>query len=87
MYVVMSSEPDASLLTRSIDEPDCFALLFDRHFARVYRYLRRRLGDELARSWRRRRSCRRSARGRVSPRARGGRCSPGCTGSRAISCG
>jgi RNA polymerase sigma-70 factor (ECF subfamily) len=44
----MSSESDASVLRRSIDQPDCFALLFDRHFARVHRYLRRRLGDELA---------------------------------------
>jgi RNA polymerase sigma factor (sigma-70 family) len=48
MYAVMSSEPDASVLSRSIDQPDCFALLFDRHFAQVYRFLRRRLGDELA---------------------------------------
>jgi RNA polymerase sigma factor (sigma-70 family) len=48
MYAVMSSEPDASVLRRSIDQPDCFALLFDRHFAQVHRYLRRRLGDELA---------------------------------------
>lgn len=48
MHEVMSSEPDASVLRRSIDQPDCFALLFDRHFAEVYRYLRRRLGDELA---------------------------------------
>jgi RNA polymerase sigma factor (sigma-70 family) len=44
----MSSESDVSVLTRSIEEPDCFAALFDRHFAEVYRYLRRRLGDELA---------------------------------------
>jgi hypothetical protein len=44
----MSSEPDASVLRRSIDQPDCFALLFDRHFAEVHPYLRRRLGDELA---------------------------------------
>jgi RNA polymerase sigma factor (sigma-70 family) len=44
----MSSEPDASVLARSIDQPDCFAVLFDRHFAHVYRYLRRGLGDELA---------------------------------------
>jgi RNA polymerase sigma factor (sigma-70 family) len=48
MYAVMSSEPDASVLRRSIDQPECFAVLFDRHFARVHRYLRRRLGDELA---------------------------------------
>jgi RNA polymerase sigma-70 factor (ECF subfamily) len=44
----MSSEPDASVLRRSIDQPDCFALLFDRHFTQVHRFLRRRLGDELA---------------------------------------
>ena len=44
----MSSEPDASVLRRSIDQPECFAVLFDRHFARVHGYLRRRLGDELA---------------------------------------
>jgi RNA polymerase sigma factor (sigma-70 family) len=44
----MSSESDASVLRRSIDQPDCFALLFDRHFVQVHRYLRRRLGDELA---------------------------------------
>jgi RNA polymerase sigma factor (sigma-70 family) len=47
-YGVMSSESDSDVLRRSIDEPDCFAVLFDRHFARLYRYLRRRLGDELA---------------------------------------
>jgi RNA polymerase sigma-70 factor, ECF subfamily len=45
---VMSSESDASVMRRSIDEPDCFALLFDRHFAQLHRYLRRRLGDKLA---------------------------------------
>jgi RNA polymerase sigma factor (sigma-70 family) len=44
----MSSESDAGVLRRSIDEPDCFAVLFDRHFGPVHRYLRRRLGDELA---------------------------------------
>jgi DNA-directed RNA polymerase specialized sigma24 family protein len=48
MYALMSQESDASVLRRSIDEPDCFALLFDRYFADVYRYLRRRLGGELA---------------------------------------
>jgi RNA polymerase sigma factor (sigma-70 family) len=47
-YAVMTSEPDASALSRSIDQPECFAVLFDRHFARVHGYLRRRLGDELA---------------------------------------
>lgn len=44
----MGSESDASVLRRSIDEPECFAALFDRYFAGLHRYLRRRLGDELA---------------------------------------
>jgi len=44
----MSAESDGSVLRRSIEQPDCFAVLFDRHFAEVHRYLRRRLGDELA---------------------------------------
>jgi hypothetical protein len=44
----MSSESDASVLRRSIDQPDCFGALFDRHFGQAYRYLHRRLGDELA---------------------------------------
>lgn len=37
-----------SVLRHSIDQPGCFAVLFDRHFAQVHRYLGRRLGDELA---------------------------------------
>jgi RNA polymerase sigma-70 factor (ECF subfamily) len=44
----MSSDSDATLLRRSIEQPDAFAELFDRHFPAVHRYLRRRLGDELA---------------------------------------
>lgn len=44
----MTSESDASVLRRSIDQPDCFGVLFNRYFAQVHRYLRRRLGDELA---------------------------------------
>ena len=44
----MSPEPDASVLRRSIEQPECFAELFDRHFGGVHRFLRRRLGDDLA---------------------------------------
>lgn len=36
----MTSEPDVTVLRRSIDQPDWFAVLFDRHFAQVHRYLR-----------------------------------------------
>ena len=39
---------DAEVLERSIAEPELFALVFDRHHAAVHRYLRRRLGTELA---------------------------------------
>jgi hypothetical protein len=35
---VMSSESDASVLSGSIDQPECLAVLFDRPFARVHRY-------------------------------------------------
>ena len=37
--------PDAELVARSIEAPECFALLFDRHAAAVHRYLGRRVGD------------------------------------------
>src|SRR4051812_11503401 len=38
---------DGELIARSLDEPECFAVLFDRHAAAVHRYLGRR-GGELA---------------------------------------
>ena len=37
--------PDAVLVARSIEAPEGFALLFDRHAAAVHRYLGRRVGD------------------------------------------
>ena len=37
--------PDADLVARSIDEPELFAALFDRHAGEVHRYLGRRVGD------------------------------------------
>lgn len=39
---------DAALIERSIGEPDCFAWLFDRHAAAIYRYIARRLGPDAA---------------------------------------
>ena len=40
-----SAPSDAELMTRSLDDPDAFAPLFDRHAAAVHRYLGRRVGD------------------------------------------
>lgn len=39
---------DAELIARSCREPGLFEPLFERHFAAVYRYLRRRVGDASA---------------------------------------
>jgi RNA polymerase sigma factor (sigma-70 family) len=39
---------DAALIERSIREPGCFALLFDRHAPAIYRYIARRLGPDAA---------------------------------------
>ncbi len=39
---------DSALIEQSLDRPDAFAVLFDRHFDAVHRYARRRLVPELA---------------------------------------
>ncbi|WP_432071110.1 RNA polymerase sigma factor [Streptomyces sp. AA1529] len=39
---------DASVIARSRDEPEAFAVLFDRHADAVHRYAARRLGGEVA---------------------------------------
>ena len=39
---------DASLIERSRDDPEVFALLYDRYAAHVYRYVCRRLGVQAA---------------------------------------
>lgn len=39
---------DAALLAQSVDQPDCFAALFDRHAPTLYRYIARRLGPDAA---------------------------------------
>jgi RNA polymerase sigma factor (sigma-70 family) len=39
---------DTDLISASLVEPERFAELFDRHFPAIHRYLRRRVGSELA---------------------------------------
>ena len=39
---------DAAVLARSQHEPTAFAAIFDRHAAEVYRFLARRVGEQLA---------------------------------------
>ncbi len=48
-YGVMSSEPDASVLRRSIDDPDCFGVLFDFTSQRAATDARRRLVEQVER--------------------------------------
>jgi RNA polymerase sigma-70 factor (ECF subfamily) len=45
---VDAADEDAQIVRRSVDEPDRFAELFERHFADVHRYAARRLGDTIA---------------------------------------
>jgi hypothetical protein len=39
---------DAEVIERSLLEPEMFGTIFERHFSRICRYLRRRLGGALA---------------------------------------
>ncbi|MFI9597675.1 RNA polymerase sigma factor [Nonomuraea sp. NPDC052265] len=39
---------DINVVERSLDDPELFALLYDRYFTEVYRYLAARLGREQA---------------------------------------
>jgi RNA polymerase sigma factor (sigma-70 family) len=41
-------DTDALAISRSLTDPEQFEVVFDRHFARIHRYLRRRVGSELA---------------------------------------
>ncbi|MER7011027.1 RNA polymerase sigma factor [Saccharopolyspora sp. NPDC000359] len=41
-------EDDASIIGRSARDPDCFAVIFDRHAAVIHRYLARRVGGDFA---------------------------------------
>lgn len=43
-----AAETDAEVIARSLDRPQRFEAIFDRHASAIYRYLRRRVGDHLA---------------------------------------
>jgi RNA polymerase sigma factor (sigma-70 family) len=43
-----AAETDAEVITSSLDRPERFEAIFDRHAPAVYRYLRLRLGHHLA---------------------------------------
>jgi RNA polymerase sigma factor (sigma-70 family) len=42
----MEVRSDAEAIAASVDRPDEFVLIFDRHFAAVYRFVARRLGAD-----------------------------------------
>src|SRR5216683_36094 len=44
----MDSPSDAEVIGRSVDEPEAFGLVYDRHAATVLRFLGRRVGVEAA---------------------------------------
>ena len=44
----MNSPSDAEVIGRSLDEPEAFGLIYDRHAATVLRFLGRRTGAEVA---------------------------------------
>jgi RNA polymerase sigma factor (sigma-70 family) len=46
--VADSGADDAALIERSRHEPDQFAVIYDRHFAEIYRYVARRIGGQVA---------------------------------------
>jgi RNA polymerase sigma-70 factor (ECF subfamily) len=41
-------ETDADLIGQACRSPECFAVLFDRHYGHIYSYAARRLGRDLA---------------------------------------
>ena len=49
---------DAEVIGRSLDEPEAFGLIYDRHAATVLRFLGRRVGAEVAEGLIGRASCR-----------------------------
>jgi RNA polymerase sigma-70 factor (ECF subfamily) len=46
--LVAESASDASLIAASVRSPERFAVVFDRHFTAIHRYLARRAGREVA---------------------------------------
>jgi RNA polymerase sigma-70 factor (ECF subfamily) len=45
---MVNSPSDAEVISRSLDEPEAFGLVYDRHAATVLRFLGRRVGAEVA---------------------------------------
>ena len=43
-----SAETDAELIAASVARPERFEAIFDRHASAIHRYLRRRVGDQVA---------------------------------------
>jgi RNA polymerase sigma-70 factor (ECF subfamily) len=48
MHVFPVSDSDATAITRSLREPECFATVFDRYYSRIHGYVARRLGQSVA---------------------------------------
>jgi RNA polymerase sigma factor (sigma-70 family) len=48
MTSATSATTDADVIAASVDWPDGFAVVFDRHYRKIYAYVARRLGDGLA---------------------------------------
>lgn len=44
----MAPRTDAEAIAASLSEPRAFVAVFDRHFDAIHRYLRRRVGKEIA---------------------------------------
>jgi RNA polymerase sigma-70 factor (ECF subfamily) len=44
----VDSRSDAEVIGRSLDQPEAFGLIYDRHAATVLRFLGRRVGAEVA---------------------------------------
>jgi RNA polymerase sigma-70 factor (ECF subfamily) len=48
MHTTVTMPADAQIIAASLEEEERFALIFDRHFGAIHRYLHRRVGKELA---------------------------------------
>jgi RNA polymerase sigma-70 factor, ECF subfamily len=46
--LVRSPDSDAAVIERSRGEPERFAVIVDRHFGEIHRYLARRAGEKTA---------------------------------------
>jgi RNA polymerase sigma factor (sigma-70 family) len=44
----LDADGDAALIARSVSDPECFGVVFDRHAPAIFRYVTRRLGPDAA---------------------------------------